>query len=400
MIQRMNNVLVKHSKVLFGAITIIIIVSFVWFLTPGADGSLFFSRGANKVGSVFGEQITIKDMGKARECLLLGQLWELYVYNPEAAKMARLDNIDQEMMFDFAACVKAAKKYGFTASDNELRTMLAATPAFQENKVFSQEKYEQFKKDCLEPRGFSFEDFENAIRERLALQKFYASASANVAVTNDELARALVSAAEKMVYREITFDAKNFMKSIKLSDAELKSEYEANGKSYLSPAESDALMLYLNFNDVKTADINEKEIDDQYKAFGWKDKDGKDVPEKQAKAEIRAKLTLIRKKAEASQQLNKFFLSAHDLAQTPEFKQAPVATLKAAAEKAGFKVAELKKLTEESPETVIVSKAVIDSVNALPAINTFSQPVINKDSAAFTMLTKRVEPKQLSFADA
>ena len=44
-IQRMNNVLVKHSKVLFGIFTAVIIVSFVWFFTPGIDGSLLFGGG-------------------------------------------------------------------------------------------------------------------------------------------------------------------------------------------------------------------------------------------------------------------------------------------------------------------------------------------------------------------
>ena len=39
-IRKMNTVLVKHNKILFGAFSIIIIVSFVWFFTPGVDGSL------------------------------------------------------------------------------------------------------------------------------------------------------------------------------------------------------------------------------------------------------------------------------------------------------------------------------------------------------------------------
>ena len=56
-IQRINNVLVKHGKVTFGIFTAVIIVSFVWFFTPGRDGSMLFDRsaGANTAyGSVLG----------------------------------------------------------------------------------------------------------------------------------------------------------------------------------------------------------------------------------------------------------------------------------------------------------------------------------------------------------
>ena len=43
-IRKMNNVLVKHNKILFGIFSVIIIISFVWFFTPGLDGSLFFGH--------------------------------------------------------------------------------------------------------------------------------------------------------------------------------------------------------------------------------------------------------------------------------------------------------------------------------------------------------------------
>ena len=45
-ITKMNNVLVKHSRILFGLFTGIIIISFVWFFTPGASGNILF--GSNR----------------------------------------------------------------------------------------------------------------------------------------------------------------------------------------------------------------------------------------------------------------------------------------------------------------------------------------------------------------
>ena len=67
-IQKMNNVLVKHGKVTFAIFTAVVIVSFVWFFTPGVDGSLLLGGniGPNsKYGDVLGHAVTYADVGNA-----------------------------------------------------------------------------------------------------------------------------------------------------------------------------------------------------------------------------------------------------------------------------------------------------------------------------------------------
>ena len=56
-ITKLNNVLVKHGKIMFGIITAIIIVAFVWFFTPGADGSILFGSNPNSPDAACGETI-------------------------------------------------------------------------------------------------------------------------------------------------------------------------------------------------------------------------------------------------------------------------------------------------------------------------------------------------------
>ena len=74
-IRKMNTVLVKHNKILFGIFSIVIIVSFVWFFTPGLDGSMFFgarNQAPNAVvGSVFGKNITNKQFQQAFQSVVL-----------------------------------------------------------------------------------------------------------------------------------------------------------------------------------------------------------------------------------------------------------------------------------------------------------------------------------------
>ena len=385
MIQRMNNVLLKHSKILFGVITIVIIISFVWFLTPGADGSLLFSSGSGKMGEVFGEKLEIKDLEAARDAMILVQAPDVYAHNPAAVR--RLGgNIEEMQMFQMAALIKAAHLHGYTASDAEVGKEISALPAFQKDGQFSQVTYDEFKNGCLTPNGFTFKDFENAFRAMIMLRKFQASAAAGVSVTDDEVERAAQDAAVKVTNREFIFSADAFERSVKITDDDIKAAYEADLSKYMSDPVSDALMIYVNLSDVKVVvPVSDAQVDEQFKAFGsmMKDKDGKALAEKDARAQIRSELEKQAKMAAAAQKLNAFYLKAYELVREEGFTPA---VLKKEAEAAGFKVAALVKLTAGSPETVVAGSRLIQAVNGLTDVNTFTQPMPNKDSFAFAML--------------
>ncbi len=397
MIQRMNNVLVKHSKVLFGIITILIIISFVWFLTPGADGSLFFSQKSNTAGEVFGKSVSISDLKKAGETYMLVQAPDVYAQNPAAVRHIS-DNLRELDLFQFAAIAKSAEIQGIAASDAEVKKFIASRPAFQVDGKFSQAAYDAFKQNCLEPMGYTFESFENAVRTMLMIEKFQMSAANGVVVTDDEVEHIAKNAANKVTVREISFSAEDYKKFVKLTDADVKAAYDAAPGKYMSEPVSDALMVYVNVADVKDIPaVTEARIDEQYKAFGsnMTGKDGKPLSEQDAKAQIRAELVKQAGLAAAAQKLNGFYLKAfNELIKMENFTPA---MLKAEAEKAGFKVAAITKLTAGSPETVVAGKNIIRAISELKEINTFTSPVANKDSFAFALLTARTQPVPLTF---
>ena len=73
-LRSMNNIFSRHGRWLFAIITLVIIVSFVGFLTPGFT-SLFLgtgNSGANAaIGSAFGKKITRDDVRNQAERDLL-----------------------------------------------------------------------------------------------------------------------------------------------------------------------------------------------------------------------------------------------------------------------------------------------------------------------------------------
>ena len=110
-IRRMNNVLVKHNKILFGLFSIIIIVAFVWFFTPGVDGSMFFGGPASDnsiVARAAGKELTLKEYRNAmkKQAIVLA-----LSYNTTPAAFQDLSN---DQIFAGVVLSVAAEKYGLT----------------------------------------------------------------------------------------------------------------------------------------------------------------------------------------------------------------------------------------------------------------------------------------------
>ena len=113
-IQKMNNVLVKHGKVTFAIFTAVIIVSFVWFFTPGVDGSLLFGGNVgmgSQYGSVLGHKITYGDVSSARQAASLVR-GATYGLSPQ-----RVSSLDEDASFQAALLLKAAVVMNIQAGD-------------------------------------------------------------------------------------------------------------------------------------------------------------------------------------------------------------------------------------------------------------------------------------------
>ena len=156
-IQKMNNVLVKHGKVTFAIFTGVVIVSFVWFFTPGVDGSLLFGGniGMNtQYGSVLGHKITYGDVSEARQAASLFRA-ATYGMSPQ-----RVQSLDEDASFQAALLLKAADVLNIQASDKEVAEVIHALPVFQKDGKFSAELYSKYKDLYLAPAGLGFSDLE------------------------------------------------------------------------------------------------------------------------------------------------------------------------------------------------------------------------------------------------
>lgn len=389
-IQRMNNVLVKHSKILFGIFTAVIIVSFVWFFTPGIDGSLLFGGGISdksEYGQCFDKKITYGD--------IKGALRQL-------SAVSRYADFPDEQAFLFLVQKHGADLMGASVSDEELRDVLKRLPEFQENGEFSPAKYREYAEKNLEPRGLSVADYENALREIIRVEKAVQMAGANVVMSDAEFRDLLREKLEKFSFRFIRFMPELLVGDVKINEEELQDFFNANKESLLPPARIDGVTA-VALNSVFKATVTPETVKAYYEKHKeeFKGKDGK-IPSLEAVSGIiTAALQAQNSAAGARKVMEEFYRKIRALSRTEEYKTNYEAMFRAAAKEAGLELVEVKNAAADdaSPRSASDPNA-FAALARLKRPGSVTSPVFGADGCRVSLLTGRTEFKDTTFEEA
>ena len=390
-IQKMNNVLVKHGKVTFAIFTGVVIVSFVWFFTPGVDGSLLFGGnvGMNtQYGAVLGHKITYGDVSEARQTASLFRA-ATYGMSPQ-----RVQSLDEDASFQAALLLKAADVLNIQASDKEVAEVIHALPVFQKDGKFSAELYAKYKDVYLAPAGLGFSDLEEAVRTMIRMQKVPMLTAATVTVSDDEAETGVESMLQKITYHLITFDPESFKDQVKLEDAEIKDFYAANPDLFMSEPESDGLLAFAAYTE-KKVEVSEEQLKDYYelrKGLFIKE-DGTEQPFDEVKDAIRKELetTVESEEAEAkARAFNKSFREAIR-ADKEAFQADPQKLFREEAEKAGLTISEVKNITEQTKddEELHIDHNLVHAVAELKNVGSYTNLHAGEHGMSMFLMTAR-----------
>jgi hypothetical protein len=392
-IQKMNNVLVKHGKVTFAIFTAVVIVSFVWFFTPGVDGSLLFGGNigaGSQYGAVLGHKVTYGDVSYARQVVSMVRA-ATYGLSPN-----RVQSPDEDASFQAALLIKAADVLNIQAGDKEVADLIQSLPAFMNaDGKFSQELYLKYKNDYLAPSGLGFADLEEAVRTMIRMQKVPMLTSSNVIVTDDEAKTGIESLLQKITYHMITFDHEAFEDQVKLEDAEIKDFYTANPDLFMSEPESDGLLAFAEYT-VKKSEVPEEQLKDYYelrKGIFVKD-DGTEKTFDEAKEDIRKELETTIERDEAEAKMRAFhnaFRAAVKADKAEGNEVDPQKRFREEAEKAGLKISEVKNLTSRTTtdEELHIDSQLISAVTILKNVGSDTNVLIGEHGASKFLLTAR-----------
>ena len=390
-IQKMNTVLVKHGKVTFAIFTAVVIVSFVWFFTPGVDGSLLFGGniGANsKYGAVLGHNVTYGDVSSARQAASLIRA-ATYGMSPQ-----RVQSLDEDASFQTAMLMKAADVLNVQASDKEVADVIHSLPVFQKDGKFSAELYTQYKDMYLAPAGLGFADLEEAIRSMIRMQKVPMLTAANVVLPDGEAETGIEALLQKISFHLITFEPESFEDQVKIEDAEVKDFYAANPSLFMSEPESDGLLAFAAYTE-KKEEVSEEQVKDYYelrKALFVKE-DGTEQPFDEVKDAIRKELEITYESEEAIAKARAFNKSFRDAIREDKdaYLADPQKLFREEAEKAGLKVSEVKNITRltKDDEALHIDHMLVDAVTILKNVGSYTNLLTGEQGVSMFLMTAR-----------
>jgi hypothetical protein len=391
-IQKMNNVLVKHGKVTFAIFTGVVIVSFVWFFTPGVDGSLLFGGniGMNsRYGTVLGHDVTYGDVANAR------QIVSMIRGATSGLSPQQVQSLDEDASFRVALQLKAADVLNIQASDKEVSEAIHSLPVFQQDGKFSGELYTNYKNIHLAPSGLGFSDLEEAIRSMIRMDKVMMLTASSVVVPDSEAETLIQSMLQKITYHIVSFDPDAFEDQVKLEDAEIKDFYTANPDLFMSEPESDGLLAYVPYTEKKN-EVSEEQVKDYYelrKGIFIKE-DGSEQTFDEVKDEIRKELETTVDREDAIAKARAFhnaYRAAIKADKLDGNEIDPQVRFREEAEKAGLKVSEVKNITAQTKDDaeLHIDHTLIDAVSILKNVGSDTNVLTGADGASKFLLTAR-----------
>ena len=428
-IQKMNNVLVKHGKITFAIITLIIIVSFVFYL-----GSInvfdFFTYGSfslgggsgSKYGSVLGKDISKNDVGNARQ-----SVW-IFCAATHGLSPRSVQTPDEDWSFFFGALAKAADVLNIQVSDKEVRDLIQTMPAFQEDGKYSNRLYNEYRDQRLAPSELGFSDLENAVRTMIRMKKVPGSdrflqeylvgngyinsiefldfyrlffegipeiMADNVVMSDSEAETAMESMLQKITYHMITFAPAAFEDQVKVEDYEVNDFYAAHESLFMSEPESDGLLVFVPYT-VKKNELDEEQLKDYYeghKAF-FINENNEELPFDEVKDEIRKELETVVEYDDAidkAQAFNKAFRTALNADKEEGNPANPQKRFLEEAKKAGLPVTTVKNITAKTreDEELHIDSQLVRAITILKNVGSHTNLQQGEHGVSMFLLTAR-----------
>lgn len=234
----------SHRRWLMFFMLVLIFPSFVFF---GIQGYNRFVQGDNAVARVGGKPVSAQELEAAqRERIeqlrrMFGDRFDAKLFDTPQARAATLDNLLSER----ALALEAATEH-LVVSEERLREVIAAVPAFQKDGKFDYERY----KTLLAAQALSERAFEQRVRDDLIRQTLLQAVADSTFIPATVAERLQRITEEQREVRELRFRPEDFAGQVKVSDAAIAAYYEANRREFETPESVKVEYVMLTLDDV------------------------------------------------------------------------------------------------------------------------------------------------------
>ncbi len=234
---------------------VILALLIVPFALWGID-SYFSGSGRQKpAATVNGDDITQRDFLKAvrdqKEAL-----------GGKVEEKALRENV-MEQLVNTRLLANAATKAGFSIQEPQVQAMLAGLEAFQENGQFSPAKLESW----LRSRGMSQGELVQLVRQDQLLRQVQIGLGEGALAPRPSVVQLANLVGQQRDVNEIVFGLKNFESQVKVDDAAVQKEYDANKDKYVTPRQVKVQYAVLSLTQLeKGINVSDEEARKYYEA--------------------------------------------------------------------------------------------------------------------------------------
>ncbi|MBU8901640.1 MAG: SurA N-terminal domain-containing protein, partial [Victivallales bacterium] len=403
-IRKMNSVFAKHGRLIFGLITVVIVIAFMGVLNPNGLGSIFSNWGArNAYGEIFGESVSPGEATeKANRDLIIGDL----MYNA-GLESYQAPHKMQISAFNSLSILAAAKRRGITASNKEITEFITERAKFRNPKtqVFDKKLLISYIDGKLRSSGFSADDLDLAVREYLINSKLLDELKDSVVVTQSETKVFYQLVNEKYYVSYALFDKAQYLKKIKLNKEEAKNYFKGYtpAKEDYIPGKSKVLLVEFKYNTPEIQKLVAKELSAKaLKDFYDKNKKlfmnkSKVIPFAKAKGKAKSILASRYAKKFAAEKASKFAEAAYEVGDAEEEKQRKA--FEDLLVEFKYKAVQTDWINDDAKKVGAINEpALVKEISIFREVPV-SNHVIGKNAAYVAFVTEKIMPRPALFEE-
>jgi peptidyl-prolyl cis-trans isomerase D len=235
----------------------IIIVVFIFYF-----GSMSGSQRADVMATVDGKTISrvVFEKNYANTIDMYRQQFGGALTEGMIKAMKVRESILDKMIFE-AILLEKAQELNIRVSDEELRTMIAAMPAFQRNGAFSEERYQQMLRyNRLKP-----EEFEDAQRKSHIVARLEELLQDGIHVSDNEIQDHYRMANAKIDLAYVRLSVKDFVKDVQPSSSDLDAYLKEKSGDFRVPQQVQLRYLFFSGETYgASAPVSDEEIREAY----------------------------------------------------------------------------------------------------------------------------------------
>ncbi len=216
-------------QILLGIVIFVFIFFFGWSMTNKATPQV--------VAEVNGDPITPQEYQEAYKNLI-----DLYAritgQQPDAESVKKLGLARRafDQLVDQKLLLQEVEKRNIKVSDEDLARAIQGQAAFQDNQVFSKDKYLRL----LGNAGLTPEHYEDLKRRELALNKLKDSLKSNITISESDILAEFNARHTSLAVDYMAFDPETYAKQLKPTDDKLREFYKAESETFRSPEKRSA----------------------------------------------------------------------------------------------------------------------------------------------------------------